>query len=396
MGAAGSDARSSEAPNTSGIQASGDAADGPAPPVSATRRLSPRAARVVARAAHRPVARSARSVLARGARRSLAIAGLLAIAGPARAATGDVEAAWAHLPASFVEETVRQQMPIDVSFDGFPYSLPGEGVGGAAGAGTAPAPPPPSGGNARIVDVRYCGPDKSSRAGKFRVVLQGTVGAPGSESAAGAAQTGGAEVAADAPPRLDDKTCKADLSSFARAGVPGTPVRHAVANLKVEYVNFTVRVILERFALTTGAAPGARKTASRVPAGPSLPTIGSWSTRVSFPVNRGPNLTFFLAPSFASDAIDVAIVPEPVGGGGARPTRVVGAPSFVAPAPPDGANLAVSVPHAFANAVGARLQRRGTDSGPARTRRRRRAGPGAHRSGDRRHRHREGDPARAA
>lgn len=45
MGAAGSDARSSEAPDTRSIQASGDAADGPAPPILATRRLSPRAAR---------------------------------------------------------------------------------------------------------------------------------------------------------------------------------------------------------------------------------------------------------------------------------------------------------------------------------------------------------------
>ncbi len=44
-GAAGPDARSSGAPNTGGIQASSDAADGPAPPVSATRRLSPPAVR---------------------------------------------------------------------------------------------------------------------------------------------------------------------------------------------------------------------------------------------------------------------------------------------------------------------------------------------------------------
>ncbi len=41
----GPDARSSEAPNTRGIQASGDAADGPEPARTATRRLSPRAAR---------------------------------------------------------------------------------------------------------------------------------------------------------------------------------------------------------------------------------------------------------------------------------------------------------------------------------------------------------------
>ena len=42
-GAAGTDARSSDAPNTRGIQASGDAADGPAPPVLGDGRLCPRA-----------------------------------------------------------------------------------------------------------------------------------------------------------------------------------------------------------------------------------------------------------------------------------------------------------------------------------------------------------------
>jgi hypothetical protein len=46
----GPDARSSEAPNTRGIQASGDAADGPEPARTATRRLCPRAARASIRA----------------------------------------------------------------------------------------------------------------------------------------------------------------------------------------------------------------------------------------------------------------------------------------------------------------------------------------------------------
>ena len=55
----GTDARSSEAPNTRGIQASGDAAAGPEPARTATRRLSPRAASHLMTAACQPPANCA-------------------------------------------------------------------------------------------------------------------------------------------------------------------------------------------------------------------------------------------------------------------------------------------------------------------------------------------------
>ena len=126
-------------------------------------------AEVVARAAHRPMTRLASSGLARGAVGSLAISGGV---GDRRASArrGGRRGGCVGTPAGLVcrgnrapataHRRVLRWVPLL-------HAGLARGRGWRGGSLASPSPSPSARGNARILDVRYCGPDKSARAGSF-------------------------------------------------------------------------------------------------------------------------------------------------------------------------------------------------------------------------------------
>jgi len=256
----------------------------------------------------------------------LVAAGLVVVASgrarPAAAASASpaLEPVRMKLVTALVDETLKGLLP-------FTFNLPAP-TGPAADGGVTPAFVP-----ATLLGLRYCGVTDQG-GGRFRAVIR----------LAGIPAAAGGETGALAP-LLGEGECRTPLSDLGKRASMGSfkdDSAMVLADLEASWRAWELHLVVTRFV-------SAGEPRAAVGWGDGRREILAFSTAgVAVPTELGP-LVFHVAPTFASDGLELAAVLAE--SGGAPPsTRPPFGPALVMPLAADAAaNALVEVPYGLAH-----------------------------------------------
>ena len=233
---------------------------------------------------------------------AMAIAASL-VSGPVFAAGS--EPARLRVAGALIDDVVRSLLPV---------TLPGP----AGGPGKDGATPP----TAILTEMKYCGATDKG-AGLFRVVIRQA----GFDSGAPFLLSAG-------------EACRPTLADLAKQLAPIAGV--AIADLQATWRPWELRLALLR---SLALAPAKSEPIPDLDSRRNLWTIST--SDLGFPTDAGEPIILHVAPRFATDAIEIAVVLGPRGSAAPTPSGRSGANA----APPGEANLTADIPVSFANQV---------------------------------------------
>ena len=259
-----------------------------------------------------------------------ALVGILSVVGAAAAsrvlapvswAATAVEPARARVAGSLIDDLVRRVLPVDLVL---PSAMLKSADGGVAESPVAVA----------ITDLRYCGVTDRG-VGRFRAVMR--IGNSFGEGAMPSTLAG-------------DEGCRKSLNDLARriATASAGAQEVLVADLDALWRPWELRLVLARTSTPSSPKPGVPQPLGGLSEGVrrDLLTISTSGFRVRTDV--GQAITFHVAPSFAPDAIDIAVIVAEDGSAAPAARPAGGGASLVLSGD---ATAVAELPHAFANQV---------------------------------------------
>jgi len=241
------------------------------------------------------------------------------VAAAAASASPASEPARMKLVTALIDDTLKGLLP-------FTFNLPAP-TGPAADGGVAPAFVP-----ATLLGLRYCGVTEQG-AGRFRAVIR-LAGIP----------AGGGEAGAPAP-LFGEGECRTPLGDLGKrlgAAALKDDAAMVLADLEAVWRAWELHLVVARFV-------SAGEPRAEIGWGEGRREILSFSTAgVAVPTDLGP-LTFHVAPTFASDGLELAAVLGESGGAPPSSRPPLGPPLVMSLATDAVANALVEVPYGLAH-----------------------------------------------
>lgn len=252
---------------------------------------------------------------------AVAVAISVLVSVPVSFAAAGVEPARVRVAAPLIDQLVRGLLPMDLV-------LPGPVGGGSADGGVAQTSMA-----AVLTELRYCGATDRG-AGRFRAVVRW-----------GSLAGGASDLL------LGDDGCRQSLADLAKqvptGAAPDDGVGVSVADVEALWRPWELRLIVARSAAPTPPRPGQPRPLGGLESRRELLAITTAGFRIA--TDAGETLTFHVAPSFASDAVEILAVLGDRGSGPPSGRPAAGGP--MSGSGGSGANVIAELPYGLANQV---------------------------------------------